>query len=146
MRKTTLLFITLITFSTLLFGFSNETSTNQYHPEKVMEAEGDKENKTSLEKGTTIVLATINELHNVVERSPENTKKINTFGKVLDENWDLIEKKVEKKYPEDYKNIEESLYPLIGEAQKEKPDLTKLTQLIKETSAKLLTFKDKVSE
>ncbi|MCT2537712.1 hypothetical protein NC661_11230 [Aquibacillus koreensis] len=135
--------ISLLIFTLVLSGFSPVTNSEAQSDATPLHKQMEK--KTDLSKGIAIVLATIDELKSLVEQNPDNARKINTFGKVLDENWDLIEKKVEKKYPEDYKDIEESLYPLIGEAQKDKPNIEELNKLIKDTYKKLEAFRAKVA-
>lgn len=102
--------------------------------------------KVSIPDGVNIVMSTIDEIKGTVKINPKNTKKLNELGEKLDKNWDLIEKKVEEQYPEDYKNIEESLYPLINEAKKSSPDTKKINTLIPETMDKLIQFKEKVTE
>ncbi|WP_117169596.1 hypothetical protein [Paraliobacillus sediminis] len=96
-------------------------------------------------EGVNTVLATIEALKDVVEQSPDESKEIIKRGKKLDEDWELIEKKVEDAYPEDYTNIEESLYPLIDAAQSEKPNNDVLKKLITEVNDKLFKFKEKIS-
>ncbi|GAA0595115.1 hypothetical protein GCM10009001_09050 [Virgibacillus siamensis] len=104
-----------------------------------------KSNQASLDKGIEKVLTSLQELKDSIETSPDDTEKINSKGKSLSENWEPVEKKVEERNPDAYENIEESLYPLISEAQKEKPDTNKVTKLIEETTKKLNQFKDKIS-
>ncbi|SEA85169.1 hypothetical protein SAMN05421743_109105 [Thalassobacillus cyri] len=99
---------------------------------------------TDLPSGVDVVLATVEDLNTTVGKSSEDTAKINEIGKTLEEDWDRIEKKVEENYKEDYKNIEESLYPLIDEAQADKPDTDKIKDLAKETKDKLEQFKNKL--
>lgn len=149
--------IGLLGFSVLLSGCSSDQgnqnaneSINQSkeHPAEevsVYQDEKDNTSKTDLATGTSTVLATVEKLKNTIENSPDDINKINELGKDLSENWDLIEKKVEKRYPKDYKDIEESLYPLIAFAQNDSPDIEKMKQLIKEVNDKLTSFKQKVS-
>jgi len=102
--------------------------------------------EVTIPEGVDTVLARIEEVKGAVKIDPQNTSKLNQLGKKLDEDWDLIEKQVEKQYPKDYKNIEDSLYPLINEAKKQNPSTKKLNALIPETTDKLIQFKEKVSE
>jgi len=105
----------------------------------------ERQQEVTIPEGVDIVVATIEELKGAIKLDPKNTEKINKLSKKLDEKWDLIEKKVENKYPEDYKNIEQSLYPLIGEANKKSPDTKQINKLIPETTDKLIQFKEKVT-
>lgn len=98
-----------------------------------------------MDKGIEEVLTSLQELKDTAESSPDDTEKLNSKGKTLSENWEPIEKNVEERNPGAYENIEKSLYPLISEAQKEKPDNNKVKQLIDETTEKLNQFKDKIS-
>ncbi|MGB8001602.1 MAG: hypothetical protein WCF60_16105 [Anaerobacillus sp.] len=96
-----------------------------------------------LEVGIDTALTNLNELKKTIENGNE-VEKINEQGMRLDSNWDKIEAQVEEKYPVDYKNIEESLYPLIDEAKKDEPDTEKLNELIKKTIMKMTEFKKKL--
>ncbi len=102
--------------------------------------------EVTLKEGVDIVVATIEEMKGAIKLDPKNTGKLNQLGKKLDENWDLIEKRVEEKYPKDYKNIEDSLYPLIAEAKKKSPNVNTLNKLIKETTDKLIQFEEKITQ
>ncbi|MDC3412107.1 hypothetical protein NC797_01590 [Aquibacillus sp. 3ASR75-11] len=108
--------------------------------------ENGEKKETSIAEGTEIVIATVEKLKETVKKSPNDGAKINKFGDALQENWDIIEKQVRERYPEDYKNIEESLYPLINYAKKDTPDVKKIKPLIKATYDKLTVFKEKVSK
>lgn len=98
------------------------------------------EQAPSLEKGIDEVLASLETLKNTAEASADDVEKVNSKGKDLSESWEPIEKKVEEYDAEAYENIEESLYPLIDEAQKDKLDIEKIKGLIEETESKLTKF------
>ncbi|WP_106495155.1 hypothetical protein [Lentibacillus sp. Marseille-P4043] len=91
------------------------------------------------------VLATLEEMKNQTEQSPDSTTDIQAIGKKLEENWDQIEKQVEEKYPEFYEDIERSLYPLIAEAKKDRPNVVMVKQLTDETTQKVKAFKEVIS-
>ncbi|WP_100403792.1 hypothetical protein [Bacillus sp. FJAT-42315] len=97
-----------------------------------------------LTRGVDKVLTSLEDLSTVVKQSPNETKKIQSIGEQLAENWDEIEKRVEEAFPEDYKNIEESLYPLISEAKKETPNVQKIKPLMTDTKKKITEFKEKL--
>ncbi|GAA0438628.1 hypothetical protein GCM10008983_14380 [Lentibacillus halophilus] len=99
---------------------------------------------TSLKKGIDDVLASLEALNNTSEASANDVDKVNSKGKDLSESWEPIEKKVEKRDAEAYETIEESLYPLIDEAQKDKPDIEKVKKLTEETKRKLTEFQEKL--
>ncbi|WP_085524584.1 hypothetical protein [Tuberibacillus sp. Marseille-P3662] len=101
--------------------------------------------KVDLVKGTETVLTIVQELKQTIETSPQAYSQINAKGKKIEENWDRIEKQVEERYPDDYTNIEESLYPLIAEAKKDQPNVDNLQRLVEETIEKLKHFKEQVS-
>ncbi|MBB6453692.1 iron uptake system EfeUOB component EfeO/EfeM [Salirhabdus euzebyi] len=128
MKKLLLTIGTLLTVSVLLLGFNTVQN----------------EGGTDLVKGIDKVLETNEKLKKAADKSPENTAKINKLGKELGENWDVIEKQVEEKYPKDYINIEKSLYPLIAYAKKDKPDVKKIVILADEVNEKLVNFKERV--
>lgn len=102
--------------------------------------------EVTLTEGVDIVVATIEEMKGAIKLDPKNTGKLNQLGKKLDENWDLIEERVEETYPKDYKNIEDSLYPLIAESKKKAPSVSTLNKLITETTDKLIQFKEKITQ
>ncbi|KGX89938.1 hypothetical protein [Pontibacillus marinus] len=102
--------------------------------------------EVTLTEGVDIVAATIEEMKGAIKLDPKNTEKLNQLGKKLDENWDLIEERVEETYPKDYKNIEDSLYPLIAESKKKSPNVSTLNKLIPETTDKLIQFKEKITQ
>ncbi|MGG3451149.1 hypothetical protein [Domibacillus aminovorans] len=91
------------------------------------------------------VVGTLKELKASIE-DPDNVGEIQQAGKVLEEHWDLVEKEIEEQYPDDYENIEESLYPLIAEAKKDEPDVEKMKTLIDDTNGKLTEFLEKAEK
>ncbi|MFG6119794.1 hypothetical protein [Thalassobacillus sp. B23F22_16] len=123
-------------------GSSQEESDQA--EEEAKESSGDTSDAIDLKDGVDLVIGTVEELNTTVEESPDDTAKINETGKTLEEDWDRIEKQVEENYEEDYKNIEESLYPLIDEAQSDEPDTDKIKELTQETQHKLEEFKNKL--
>ncbi|GGM37423.1 hypothetical protein GCM10011351_24550 [Paraliobacillus quinghaiensis] len=96
-------------------------------------------------EGVDTVLKSVGALQFTVNNSPEAIEKLNKLGEKLDDDWDIIEEKVEKQFPKDYKNIEDSLYPLIDQAQSDKPNIEEIKQLIKDVNVKLNKFKEKIS-
>ncbi|ASN07243.1 hypothetical protein [Virgibacillus necropolis] len=101
---------------------------------------------SSLTSGLDKVLVSLDELQAVAEKSTDETKQIQDVAKKLGEDWDQIEKQVEQNYPEDYENIEKSLYPLLAEAKKEQPYLANVKQLIEATTKKVEAFKKSVGK
>ncbi|OAH52550.1 MULTISPECIES: hypothetical protein [Bacillaceae] len=91
------------------------------------------------------VVGTLKELKASIE-DPDNVREIQQAGTVLEEHWDLVEKEIEEQYPDDYENIEESLYPLIAEAKKDEPDVEKMKTLIDETNGKITEFLEKAEK
>ncbi|MFD0049061.1 hypothetical protein ACFVHQ_07010 [Actinomycetes bacterium NPDC127524] len=91
-----------------------------------------------LKSGSMEVLSLIESMVKKMKLSSD--AQINSMGAETERKWDKIEKLVEKKYPQDYKNIEQSLYPLIAEAKKKKPDRQKLVEFSEETKQKLILF------
>ncbi|WP_226037787.1 hypothetical protein [Aquibacillus saliphilus] len=160
MKKIVLLLLPLLVVSITLTGFSlsdvqgSDKNTNQETTNNNLtsiqtendEEEGDEEEaEVDLVAGTNAVLKLIDQLKGKVKPSIKDTKDINMLGKELEEKWDTIEDTVEKKYPDDYAKIEKSLYPLIAIAKKDKLDMDKLKQYMKETDDKLAKFKAKLS-
>ncbi|WP_203364344.1 hypothetical protein [Bacillus sp. REN10] len=97
-----------------------------------------------LTNGISKVQTSLNELGEAVEQSSNKVRKIQILGQQLEENWDTIEKQVEEAYPADYKNIEESLYPLINEAKKDQPNIKNIKTLLTDTKKKINTFQETV--
>ncbi|CAH0345827.1 hypothetical protein [Bacillus sp. CECT 9360] len=95
--------------------------------------------------GVDKVLSIIKEVETAMENSAD-PKRLHAIGQQMEEEWDTIEKKVEKKFPVDYKSIEESLYPLIAELGKSQHDLAKIKDLSDQTKAKLDLFKIKAKQ
>ena len=96
-------------------------------------------------KGIDKVLETINKLEETLKSTPKDTKQIQELGHALEEEWDKIEKAVEKLDQEEYEFIEKSLYPLIAEAKKPMPEVERIQPLIEDTTKKLNEFKEKLS-
>ncbi len=103
---------------------------------------GEGENSPNWAQGIEPVIANVKELKAAASESPEKVKEL---GEKLHDDWEVIEEEVEERYPEDYKSIEDSLYPLIGEANKDQPDMNKITGLSDEVIAKLEAFKQKIA-
>ena len=100
------------------------------------------EEMTNLEAGVDTVLSNLEELKNTLENSSDDVEAIKNQTMTLDENWDKMESQVEEEFPDAYKNIEESLYPLIDEGKKDEPDTDKMNELIDETMKKMTEFKE----
>ncbi|MCA0988443.1 hypothetical protein [Guptibacillus algicola] len=95
-----------------------------------------------LETGVDQVMTDLDSLSKVLDESPDDVTKMNELGNQIDSHWELFEEKLEKEYPDEYKNIEEDLYPLIDEAKKDEPDVEKVRELLDATKTKLTSFKD----
>ncbi|MRG86504.1 hypothetical protein [Salinibacillus xinjiangensis] len=119
-------------------------SQEQVNEPESIEVHSDQEN-TELIEGIDTVITSIEELQNIVEASPSDVNQINEKGKVLETNWDVIEKQVEELDKEAYVNIEKSLYPLIAEAKKDNPNVENLKSLASDTTEKLTDFKNEIS-
>lgn len=131
MKKLILFLVPLLAFGLILTGFNPQQN----------EANSDKK----IVKGVDVVLTTVKDFKELLENSPKERKKIHQFGKKISEQWDVIEKQVEAKYPTDYQNIEESLYPLIALSQEEEPYVKKILELSDQVIEKLALFKGKIS-
>ncbi|PFM58705.1 hypothetical protein COJ48_26410 [Bacillus cereus] len=70
---------------------------------------------------------------------------VNKLGKQINEKWDVIEKDIEASHPTEYKTIEQSLYPLIVGAEKEKIDVKKMKSLTTKTKQDLNQLLTKLS-
>ncbi len=132
--KKFLLYIGIISIiGFVLVGFNNADMRRMHEPS----------NKEDILRGTNEVITTTKELKKITA-SENNTSEINKLGEEIENRWDRIEKKVEKEYPEDYTNIEKSLYPLITMAKKETPNKKQLQDLSNQTLEKLTNFKHKI--
>lgn len=116
-----------------------EQVTTKEEEEEAKEKE--KEKPADLPSGLEEVSISLKELQGNVDTVPQNAEQLQTTGKKVEEKWDDIEEQVEENYPDDYKNIEDSLYPLIDETKKDKPDAEKMKPLIKETVEKSTLLK-----
>ncbi|MEG9298512.1 hypothetical protein V6B33_18775 [Mangrovibacillus sp. Mu-81] len=101
--------------------------------------------KGELGTGLDETTKSVEELSMSLTNPSEDTEKLNEQGKKIEEKWDKIEKQIEDNHPEDYENIEQSLYPLIEEAKKDSPDIKNLKTLSEDTMNKLKEFQDKIS-
>lgn len=102
------------------------------------------EETIDLDVGVDTALTNLDELKATLENSSDDITAINEQTKTLEENWDKMEAQVEQEFPEEYKDIEESLYPLIDEGKKDEPDTAKMNELIDETVMKMTEFKEKL--
>ncbi|SDI27826.1 hypothetical protein [Alteribacillus bidgolensis] len=129
-----------------------ETEDNHEEEDTEKDAEKDEESKeeegseTDLASGIEEVQSNLDSLNKTVENASDNLENIHAEGEELEENWDVIEDQVGEKYPDDYTNIEKSLYPLIDEAKGEEPGTDTIQELIKETQDKLEEFLTKVEK
>ncbi|MGG0792007.1 hypothetical protein ABE132_25640 [Peribacillus simplex] len=123
-----------------------KAGADREQPEKQTVEEATSENMPAiLSSGSEEVIISLLELKANIETESENTEQIQTTGKDLEESWDSIEKQVEEQHPVDYKNIEESLYPLINEIKKDQSDVEKIKQLTNDTTEKMKAFKEKIT-
>ncbi|XXM71067.1 hypothetical protein ACQ0QQ_15305 [Lysinibacillus sphaericus] len=102
------------------------------------------ENTMNLTAGVEDTASSLEELSMTLTDTPDDAKKLNEHGSKVEEKWDQIEKQVEENYPDDYENIEKSLYPLIEEAKKDTPDAENLKNLTEDTMDKMNEFHEKV--
>ncbi len=107
-------------------------------------SESGSEETIDLDVGVDTALTNLDELKATLENSSDDITAINEQTKSLEENWDKMEAQVEQEFPEEYKDIEESLYPLIDEGKKDEPDTGKMNELIDETVMKMTEFKEKL--
>ncbi|WP_226659079.1 hypothetical protein [Pseudalkalibacillus hwajinpoensis] len=102
------------------------------------------EETIDLDVGVDTALTNLDELKATLENSSDDIGAINEQTMTLEENWDKMEAQVEQEFPDEYKDIEESLYPLIDEGKKDEPDTGKMNELIDETVLKMTEFKEKL--
>ncbi|SET59205.1 hypothetical protein SAMN05421676_1064 [Salinibacillus kushneri] len=146
---------TILFVAAILVGFTNnkempsETGDNQVETEDT-EAVGvsneEEGSETDLATHLDTVLTSVNELEQVFEDTPDNITKINEKGQALEANWDVIEKQVEELDPDQYADIERSLYPLIAEAQKDNPDVDNMKTLSEEVRKKVKKFREQIAD
>lgn len=149
MKKFLLFFGIVLISGVVLVGYSNveqqsavKDMTNGTQFEKASTVQNG--TKEEILRGTNEVITTIKELKNLTETEADNISEINKLGQEIAKKWDRIEKKVEKAYPQDYKDIEKSLYPLIAMAKSKTPNKENLQVLSIETLDKLAAFKEKL--
>ncbi|PGZ98629.1 hypothetical protein COE51_11300 [Bacillus pseudomycoides] len=125
---------------------ATSTNTEQTKNEK----NGTKETKStnakqnaSMKSGVTEVVQLIEEVDKQLKANPKQ-ETVNKLGKQIADKWDVVEKEVETKHPSDYKTIEQNLYPLIVEMEKQKQDLKKLKTLTTKTKQDLNQFLNKL--
>jgi iron uptake system EfeUOB component EfeO/EfeM len=122
----------------------DEESKPAADDEKTEENSSNDENAMNLTAGVEETTNSLEELSMTLTDTPDDTKKLNEQGSKIEEKWDQIEKQVEDNYPDDYENIEKSLYPLIEEAKKDTPDAENLKNLTEDTMNKMNEFHGKV--
>lgn len=129
-------------------GKAEATSTNTEQTQN--EKSGTKETKStnakqnaSMKSGVTEVVQLIEEVDKQLKANPKQ-ETVNKLGKQIADKWDVVEKEVEAKHPSDYKTIEQNLYPLIVEMEKQKQDLKKLKTLTTKTKQDLNQFLNKL--
>ncbi|WP_221565028.1 hypothetical protein [Alkalihalobacillus sp. TS-13] len=133
---------------------SEENQENNNDSEQSQNESGEKEDKESedrepdkkLSSEVENFLGTVESMETTLDQSSEDIKTINENGKTIEEEWDLIEKTVEENHPEHYEKVEESLYPLINESQKDKPDVEKVKELTRSTIDSLKELQQNVEE
>ncbi len=96
--------------------------------------------KTSVKE----VVALVDSLDKQLAANPK-LETVNKLGKQINEKWDVIEKDIEASHPTEYKTIEQSLYPLIIRAEKEKIDVNKMKSLTTKTKKDLNQLLTKLS-
>ncbi|KZN98501.1 hypothetical protein [Pseudobacillus badius] len=124
------------------------TSTDTAKEPVITEEAGEQEEKekpVDLSGGLEEVSIALEELQSAIDTAPQNAAQLQASGKKAEEKWDAIEEQVEEAHPEDYKNIEESLYPLIDETKKDQPDAEKIKPLLTKTIEKLNAFQEKTA-
>ncbi|MEK3853888.1 hypothetical protein [Cytobacillus sp. FSL H8-0458] len=145
--KKLLSFLSILVFVMMAAACSTNGENEQQQNSNNKEANNtDGQIADELLHGSDEVVAVLDELQANLENKAENSELIQKTGKDLEENWDEMEKKVEENFPEDYESIEESLYPLISESQKDQADSVKMQELVTETKEKLESFKEKLAE
>ncbi|QWC24752.1 hypothetical protein KJK41_10780 [Bacillus haikouensis] len=131
-------------------GNDNAEEVKEIAPDKEEATPGAGDEKTNddntknLTAGVEDTKGSLEELSMTLTNTPEEAKKLNEQGSKVEEKWDQIEKQVEDNYPDDYENIEKSLYPLIEEAKKDTPDAENLKNLTEDTMNKMNEFLEKV--
>ncbi|WP_264737908.1 hypothetical protein [Cytobacillus firmus] len=142
--KKILSYISILVIVIMAAGCSSNGENETQENSKANNSDGQMADE--LLNGSDEVMAVLDELQANLKNKAENSELIQKTGKDLEENWDEIEKKVEENFPEDYESIEESLYPLISESQKDQADSAKMKELVTETKEKLESFKEKLAE
>ena len=147
--------LSVIFVSSLLFAGCGASEDNQ-GADKMEDTNEPKSETTSgdgtseqtaaevLKSGVNDTLKAVEDLNMTLTDASSDAKKVKEQGMIVEGKWDEIEKVVEEQYPEDYKNIEESLYPLIAEAKKDEPDTETLKGLVQETKDKMMKFQEKL--
>ncbi|WP_077324253.1 hypothetical protein [Virgibacillus siamensis] len=120
---------------------SNDQEETSNQPAEEAATSAAKPASEDLGNGVDSVLSEVKELKKI---SADNVQKMKRSGNSLRESWDKIEKEVEENYLNYYMNIEHTLYPLIGETQKDTPDGDKVSKLCEITTRKLEAFKKKI--
>ncbi|RBP95993.1 hypothetical protein DFO70_102320 [Cytobacillus firmus] len=142
--KKILLYISIVMVVIMAAGCNSNGENKTQENSKANNSDG--EMADELLNGSDEVMAVLDDLQANLENKDENSELIQKTGKDLEENWDEMEKKVEENFPEDYERIEESLYPLISESQKDQGDSAKMKVLVTQTKEKLESFNEKLAK
>ncbi|UOY93008.1 hypothetical protein MUG87_02395 [Ectobacillus sp. JY-23] len=102
-------------------------------------AETSATDRAAIVEGVQSVLTELQSFTKYLQTAADQ-EKIKSFGKTLAEKWDSFEDEVEEQYPEQYKQIEDHLYPLIGETGKTELDIDKIKGLLQQVQQDLNTF------
>lgn len=148
MKSILYLLLTIAIFTAVAFNTNKDEQQANEQTNKTTDVptsvQTTKPMSSDLTKGLDKVLTSLETLKTKTEETNVEIEKVNSGAEKLGENWDQIEKQVEGKYPEDYENIEKSLYPLLAEAKKDNPNLVLVTQLLDETATKIQVFKETI--
>ncbi|MGE6347773.1 hypothetical protein ACQKIY_01925 [Bacillus mycoides] len=127
-------------------GKTTDQSTSGKTTDQTTSGKTTKDPKKSVAVKTNVkeVVTLIESLDKQLAANPK-LETVNKLGKQINEKWDVIEKDIEASHPTEYKTIEQSLYPLIIRAEKEKIDVNKMKSLTTKTKKDLNQLLTKLS-
>jgi iron uptake system EfeUOB component EfeO/EfeM len=114
-------------------------SPDHVSPQKEAKEVNAADDQAEIVTGVKDVMQELQNMENYLKTRSEQDS-INKFGKTIAEKWDKFEDDVEEHYPDQYKKIEDNLYPLIGETGKPQINIQKIKDLTQKVQQDLAAF------
>ncbi|WP_051317055.1 hypothetical protein [Ectobacillus panaciterrae] len=138
MEKSKWMYVIAATAILSVTGCNAKNEISQPAPQKEA-AEVNATDQTEIINGIKDVMQEVQRLDEYL-KTAAGQDAINKFGKTIAQKWDEFEGEVENRYPDQYKKIEDNLYPLIAETGKPTLDVQKIKDLVQKVQQDLTAF------